>query len=822
MTVPDSAVPEKVVVPHRIGRPDRRRRWTEEDVEPPIDLRLVPLALALWAGCIAALLTGAGWFRTVGCWLGLGLALVGLTLLASGRSEQSARPWRCGCAVGLVGLAAGLLVAGLALVRAADDPLTTAAAAGHVATMTVEIDAAPAGVQSSFGLADDAPDAIPASHYRIAGTVRQAQVAGQVWDSDAAISILATGAQWATAIPGQRVLVSGVLGPDTFPVIPAVQVRASRPPVVTRGARWWSAAAATIRAGLTERATLLGGDAGGLLPGLVVGDTSGIDDRLTTDAKTTGLTHLLAVSGSHFALVCGGVVLLLRRFGPRIAAVGGAGVLLGLVVLVGPQPSVLRAAVMGGIGIFALVVGRTRTALPALATAVIVLLLLDPSLALGAGFALSVLATSGLVLLAPVWSKALHTKGWPSGWAALLTIPLAASVMTLPVIALLSGAVSIAAIPANIMVAPVVPPALIIGLLCGLVAPISASAANTLARADAPFLRWIAWVAHSLARMPQASFPWPATVAGVLGLAGLLIGLLGLLSRRRLRAVLGAAVAGVSVVLVPAQVLPPVGWPPAGWLLAGCEVGQGDGFVLSTDQPGTAVVVDTGPDPQLMDHCLDTMKIATIPLLVLTHLHADHVDGLAGALHGRSVAMIGVGPDRDPAIAWRTVVTLASSRGIPMVEMTPGSHWAAAGLSLDVLAPATAYHGTDSDPNNDSVVMRAEHAGVRMLMAGDIETEAQQALLRSGVDLRADILKVPHHGSAKDLPAFLHAVSPTVALIGVGLGNDYGHPSPQLLQRLKDVGVSDVLRTDTGGDIAACLVDGHLKDAQLGATMRGP
>lgn len=821
MTIGASPTIRKVPARQHIDRPDQRRRWTEEDVEPPIDLRLVPMAVAVWAGSIVVLLAGAGWFATVGCWCAGTLAAIGLTLLASSRSGRLARPWRAAWAVALIGSAVGLLIAGLAVVRAADDPLTTAAAHGHVAILTVEVDATPVLVQSAFGIADDVPEAVPATQYRIAGTVRQAQVAGQRWDADSPISVLATGSRWRDVIPGQQIVVSGVLGPDDFPVIPAVQVRSIAAPVVTRGAHWWSAAAATIRAGLTQRSALLGGDAAGLLPGLVVGDTSGIDDRLTADAKTTGLTHLLAVSGSHFALVCGGVILLLRRFGPRIAAFGGAAVLLGLVVLVGPQPSVLRAAVMGGIGILALLTGRARTALPALATAVIALLLLDPALALGAGFALSVLATAGLVLLAPVWSKALRGKGWPPGWADLVSIPLAASVMTLPVIALLSGAVSIAAIPANILVAPVVPPALIIGLLCGLAGPVSTPVANALARVDGPLLRWIAWVAHSLARMPQASFPWPATVAGVLGLTGALIALLGLLSRRRLRALAGAVLAGVAVVLVPAQVLPPVGWPPPGWLLAGCEVGQGDGFVLSTNQQGTAVVVDTGPDPQLMDHCLDSMKIGTIPLLVLTHLHADHIDGLAGAIDGRSVGMIGVGPDREPAAAWKTVVNLARSKGIPMVELTPGSHWAAAGLSLDVLAPATGYHGTDSDPNNDSVVMRAEHEGVKILMAGDIETEAQRALLNSGVDLHADILKVPHHGSAKDLPAFLQAVAPTVALIGVGLKNDYGHPSPQLLQRLTDVGVSDVLRTDLDGDIATCLINGHLQDVQLGATLRG-
>ena len=156
---------------------------------------------------------------------------------------------------------------------------------------------------------------------------------------------------------------------------------------VTAAAPWWNTVALRIRDDLSDNASRLDGDAAGLLPGLVVGDTSGISDRLDADAKTTGVTHLLAVSGSHFAILCGMVVVVLRRFGPRTAAVGGTLTLVGLVILVGPAPSVLRAAVMGAIAMLALLTGRTRSCVPALAAAVIALLLIDPELAVSVGFA---------------------------------------------------------------------------------------------------------------------------------------------------------------------------------------------------------------------------------------------------------------------------------------------------------------------------------------------------------------------------------------------------------------------------------------------------
>jgi competence protein ComEC len=279
-----------------------------------------------------------------------------------------------------------------------------------------------------------------------------------------------------------------------------------------------------------------------------------------------------------------------------------------------------------------------------------------------------------------------------------------------------------------------------------------------------------------------------------------------------------AAAAGAVVVLVPAQATA-VGWPLPGWLLTACEVGQGDGMVLSTGGTGTAVVVDTGPDPALMDACLDRLGITTIPLLVLTHLHADHVDGLTGAVDGRSVGSVAVGPGHEPASAWRDVNRTAADRGLPVVRLRPGDVFRTGAVTLTVLGPDTEFHGTDSDPNNDSLVIMAEIAGTRILLTGDIEIEAQQALLNAGEDLDADVLKVPHHGSADLLERFVDAVSPQVAVIGVGADNDYGHPSAKALGLLEREGVRTVLRTDTQGDVAVGRQDGGLVAAERGPTL---
>jgi competence protein ComEC len=292
-----------------------------------------------------------------------------------------------------------------------------------------------------------------------------------------------------------------------------------------------------------------------------------------------------------------------------------------------------------------------------------------------------------------------------------------------------------------------------------------------------------------------------------------------LLRRRWFRLVVVAGLVGATVVLVPIRVVAP-GWPVDGWLLVACEVGQGDALVLSTGEPGTAIVVDTGPDPGLVDGCLSRLGIGTIALIVLTHLHADHVDGLSGTLDGRSVGMIAVGPGREPAMAWREVNGLAAERGVPVTQFRPGDVASVGDATLAVLGPAQEFRGTDSDPNNDSLVIMADVGGTRILLTGDIEIEAQQALLNAAADLDADVLKAPHHGSSKLLERFVDRVSPEVAVIGVGAENDYGHPSPNALSLLEREGVRTVLRTDIQGDVAVGRQDQELVAAERGPTLR--
>jgi competence protein ComEC len=320
---------------------------------------------------------------------------------------------------------------------------------------------------------------------------------------------------------------------------------------------------------------------------------------------------------------------------------------------------------------------------------------------------------------------------------------------------------------------------------------------------------WIITVARHGASLPGASAEWGS---GPLAIAALTLICLAfcLLAGRALvrpRATL------VCLALVGAWVLHPVswGWPPTGWVMVACDVGQGDALILAAGD-GAAVVVDAGPDPHLVDRCLDRLEVDTVPLVLLTHLHADHVDGLSGVLTDRDVGEIQIGPVVPDTVQRADVLRVAASAGVPVTQAAYATSRSVGALSWTVLGPMPGVASAEMSgaaQNNSSVVLTADSHGIRLLLTGDVEPEAQQALRQWGSAVQADVLKVPHHGSGHQDPAFLDAVGAELAVISVGAGNDYGHPSAQTVAMLEADG-AQVVRTDEDGDVAVVVRDGDL------------
>ncbi|MFF3915482.1 ComEC/Rec2 family competence protein [Streptomyces sp. NPDC001852] len=642
---------------------------------------------------------------------------------------------------------------------------------------------------------------------------------------------------WLGLLPSTRLRVGGRLAPAAAGgerTAAVLRVRGRPGPRIVAGPSGPQRLAGRLRAGLRKATDGLPGDARALLPGLVVGDTSRITPELDQAFKDTDLAHTLAVSGSNLtvllALLIGppGLAQLAERRGlaPRLglslrttALLAGA-LTLGFVVVCRPDPSVLRAAACGAVALLALATGRRRSLIPALATAGLLLVLYDPWLARSYGFLLSVLATGALLVLAPGWSEALRRRRVPPRLAEALAAAGAAQAVCAPVTAVLSARVSLVAVPCNLLAEVAVAPATVLGCAALVTAPVAMAPARALAWCASWPAGWIAAVARTGAALPGAGVDWPGSWPGALLLAAVTVAVV-LAGRRLTRHPWWCALLGVLLLLAVVRPAPLTrvitGWPPPGWRFAMCDVGQGDATVLAAGE-GAGVVVDAGPDPVLVDRCLRQLGITRIPLVVLTHFHADHVAGLLGVLRGRSVAAIETTGFEEPADEAEFVRREAAARHIPVTRAVAGEERRAGALSWRVLWPppstrppgdtqTPAWPGPVPEPdgpNDASVAMLVRSGGLRLLLLGDLEPPAQQALVRSPAAAElagVDVLKVAHHGSAYQDPELIRLAAPRVALISVGADNPYGHPAPATVAALR-AGGALVLRTDRDGELA--------------------
>jgi competence protein ComEC len=333
----------------------------------------------------------------------------------------------------------------------------------------------------------------------------------------------------------------------------AVLTASGRPTMGTAGTVQRAAHTVRGRFAAAVRGTLPT-DQAAMLPALVLGDTSAVAAETTRDFRAAGMTHLTAVSGANVTIVCGAVLLSARLIGPRTAVVLAAVALVAFVIVVQPTASVLRAAVMGAIALTGMLSSRRRQAIPALSATVLILLAVAPHLAVDVGFALSVLATAALVVVAPVWSRRLVAGGCPKPLADALAVAWAAHVVTAPLVAGISGRVSVVAAGANLAVAPVIAPITVLGSAAAVLCMAWPAGADLLIRFTGPELWWVLTVAKSAADIPAATVPVPNGLAGVLlvGCATALLLLLAMLLWRRIwfrAAVRAAALVTVFCVL---------------------------------------------------------------------------------------------------------------------------------------------------------------------------------------------------------------------------------------------------------------------------------
>jgi competence protein ComEC len=744
-------------------------------------------------------LAAATWLAT---WLGTGavtgqLALGGVAAVAFGVLARLRRSWWL-AATALV-LVLGMAVGLTQHHQLASGPVSTLAEERAVVAVELVVRSDP-HVHPAVG-------AKPA-FLTLRAMARTVDGRGLAWRVRTPVLVTVSGSsvrEWADVLVGTRVGAQARLQTPNPGSDFAAVVRARGAPVVLSPPSPGLRMVERVRAGLRTAVSGRAPEPRALVPALVLGDTSAMTAELTNDFQVTGLTHLTAVSGANLTLLLAFLLLLARWVGVRGWWLRGVG-LLGVVVFVAlcrTEPSVLRAAAMGLVALAALGAGAGLKGLRTLSVAMVALLLFDPYLSRSLGFTLSVLASGGIVWWAGRWATILH--GWlPRFVAESVAVPLAAHLATLPVVAGISGQVSVVGVLTNAVAGPWVGPATVLGFAAAGLSLLHPSAAAVAGFGAAWSAQMIVWVAQLGARFPGASWQWPASPVSlvVLGVMSLLTGMVlpYLLARWWLALLLSLALVG-GFVRAPVQ----PGWPPKDWVFVACEVGQGDALVLRVAE-GQAMVVDVGPDPAPLDRCLDELGIHAIPLLVLTHFHSDHVAGLPAVVDHRDLGEIWVSPLGSPPQEVDGVVALAAQHGRGLRTPTVGERGQLGEVTWQVLGPVGEHRTFESDgesaeENDASLVLMVTVRGIRILLTGDVEPGGQAAIVASGADLRADVLKVAHHGSGNQDPEFVAATGARVAIASVGADNSYGHPTPRTVRLVQSLQMT-FFRTDQDGSVA--------------------
>ena len=576
--------------------------------------------------------------------------------------------------------------------------------------------------------------------------------------------LISSAGEFKEILPGQVIHVQVLVQPSKEGRVAALLINKGSFVVQSQPSRW-AKSLDLIRDGL--RAASGGGDSGALIPGMVLGDTSLQSATFRNEMRRSGLTHLVAVSGANFAIVSTFILYLMQFIFRKIPLRLGATAvfLIAFIALVRPSPSVLRAAAMAAVLLIAQGTHRGRDSLPALGFAIAAVVVADPWQARDPGFALSVLATAGLLIVAPRLIEKFSAV-MPKPLATVIATPLAATLFCAPVIVAISGQLSLMSVVANVLVAPAVAPITIVGFVAALISPALPWLSHLLLWCVKPLAAWVAWIASVISEFSVITF---ATGAKSFFLVASVIALGYFFNRK-------VVVAGLLILIAFSWLLR---FPGSDWQVANCDVGQGDSMVVNLGDH-RAIVIDTGPDPIAEDRCLHQLGVKTIELLILTHVHADHVGGVDGAISDRTVVAQWFGNVRAG-----TRARFSSDRGP---------------VTVDVLWPQGQWADDQvSDPNNSSIAVVLRAPDFSLFAGGDMEPESQSQI--AGIVGRVDIYKVCHHGSRFQDESFTRALSPTISIISVGAGNSYGHPAPETIQSLTRLG-SRVLRTDLDGAIA--------------------
>jgi competence protein ComEC len=582
----------------------------------------------------------------------------------------------------------------------------------------------------------------------------------------------------------------------------------------------------------------------GLAAGILVGLRDRVDREVATAFTTAGVSHVVAISGWNIAIVAAAIAAVAGHLGRRRRAIVTAVAVVAYIAFAGASASVLRAGAMAGVVLLARETGRAGRAAAALGCSAALLLLADPRLVLDAGFQLSTLATAGLIAWAtPLTDRLERSAGGrlPRWLAESLGVSLAAQAATTPIVLLSFGRLAVIAPAVNLLVVPLVAPAMAAGcvaLLGGAVVAAGGPAAIGLILAAPGWvaLRAMVGIVDLAASLPLASVSVAPPIGVLLAVASSLAVAAPIAWRRRHRRASRTVPVGSRAVATRTTTAMPIRIATAGLVVAVAvagavvmsrptgvarvtvlDVGQGDAILVEGSRGGR-LLVDGGPDPDRLLVELDRRLPPwdrRLDVVILSHPHEDHVAGLALLLARYRVGRVFEPGMRGPGPGYAAWLDRLGRLGrAAHLSIAAGDRLTVDDIGLRVLWPIRGQVPADPPDtgtgiNNVSAVLLGSVGDRRFLLAGDVEEEIDPRLLATGLP-RVDLLKVAHHGSrTATTEPFVEAVRPRVAIASAGTGNPYGHPARSTLERLAASGAR-VYRTDRDGSVTVAFGSGGM------------
>ncbi|MGQ9500480.1 MAG: DNA internalization-related competence protein ComEC/Rec2 [Anaerolineae bacterium] len=565
-----------------------------------------------------------------------------------------------------------------------------------------------------------------------------------------------------------------------------------------------------------------------LLSAILLGERSGIPASLYAQFNATGTSHVIVISGSNIAILCGVLLAVVTRLaGRRIALYVSLIGIAAYVLLAGADAPVIRAAIMGGLYVLALRFGRRSEVRTSLVLAAVLMTMVNPAWIRDPGFQLSFSATAGLIWLTPLLENVLASWiGRLQGVAALasgllgdgLVVTLAAQIATLPVTAYHFARISPVSLLTNVLIVPVQPLIMLSGALATLSGLIWLPVGQVLGWLSWLPLTWMIRCVESTAHIADMSGTGNldtfgrvgVTLGTVLFVAILYLALYnrrrimfanapGTLTRLRPSTRLSLALAGIGILLASSAHF---SLPDGRLHVTFLDVGQGDAILITTPR-GSRILVDGGRAPSAVLAALGQRMPfweRTLDWVINTHPEADHLGGLIAVLERYRVKQVLMPPVEARSTlytAWHSTLQRLGIR--PIMGQSGMRIGTSDGVSIEVLHPAGSPN--DTRANDYSLVLRITLGSISFLLTGDITPEVERALLDQHLALRATVLKVPHHGSAiSSSPAFLQAVQPRIVVLSVAANNELNLPAHRALQRYQQMGIP-VMRTDQNGTI---------------------